>query len=153
MFDVLNKEWRKVMRRVWGVPPRTHCNLIPHIAECTPPEVFLYQRFIGFFASGINSENDVVSSLFHNSILYPTRLGRNLCCILDRANHSILNIKHINGSYLKKSIVQQWGRNVLECNIYKGQQIRELVLERDSLSPWILSKQQCQDIITILCTE
>ena len=98
MFNSLCTEWRKVMRRVWGVPPRTHCNLIPHIAQCTPPEVFLLQRFIGFFC--IQSNNDVLSSLFYNSLLYPTRLGRNLCYVLDEIDHCFMDINNLDVSSL-----------------------------------------------------
>ena len=152
-FNILCTEWRKVMRRVWGIPPRTHCNLITHIAECTPPEVFLYQRYAGFYFSGILSSNCIVSSLFHNSLFYPTRLGNNIRCILEKVNCCFSNIRNLSVTILKKRILQQWGSSVLEGNVFKGQQIRQLIEQRDSLSKWLLTKHQCQDIITILCTE
>jgi hypothetical protein len=153
VIDVICTEWRKVMRRVWRIPPRTHCDLLPHIAECTPPEVFLLQRFVGFYCSGLHSNNDVVSSLFNNSLFYPTRLGNNVRYILDKYDCNFMDIGVMSVSYIKKCIVQKWGSSISESNIQKGRQIRELIEQRDNIYGWLLNKEQCSNIISILCTE
>jgi hypothetical protein len=152
-FKEICTEWRKIMRRVWRVPPRTHCNLLPHIAECTPPDVFLYQRFTGFYFYGITSCNPIVCNMFNNSIFYPTRMGNNMRHVLEKIDLTTSHINLLCVSNIKKSFTQYWGNTILESDVYRGQQIRHLINQRDSLSDWLLSKQQCQDIVNVLCIE
>lgn len=52
--------WRKCVRRVWGLPYTTHCNLLPAIAMDFPVEFQIYKRFFNFFKSAVCSENSVV---------------------------------------------------------------------------------------------
>ena len=46
--NYLNKicvQWRKALRRVWNLPPNTHCDLLPLIASQTPIDIQLKSRF------------------------------------------------------------------------------------------------------------
>ena len=43
--------WRKALRRVWRLSPRTHCNTIYLLSECEPMEVIIQRRFINFASS------------------------------------------------------------------------------------------------------
>ena len=67
-----------------GLPPRTHCSLIPHVAMCIPPDVFLIQRFVGFYYSGTLCYNNTLSDVFNNARFYPTRLGNNVRHIFEK---------------------------------------------------------------------
>ena len=50
-IDSFCTEWRKALRRIWKVPPppRTHSCLLPHIAQCLPIDIIIYQGFYNFF--------------------------------------------------------------------------------------------------------
>ena len=51
--------WRKALKRVWRLSPRTHCNTIYLLAECEPMEIIIQRIFINF----VNSiQNNVVLS-------------------------------------------------------------------------------------------
>ena len=55
--------WRKCVRRIFRVPPLTHCHLLPGICNDVPIEKQLHSRFINFFSSCINSDNSLVRLL------------------------------------------------------------------------------------------
>ena len=53
--------WRKALRRVWRLSPRTHCNTIYLLSDCEPMEVIIQRRFINF-ANSIQN-NEVLSTI------------------------------------------------------------------------------------------
>jgi hypothetical protein len=67
-IDILYTEWRKMIRKIWKIPKRSHRSLLAHIAESTPINVILQQRFMKFVASGVKSKNDIVNNVFKNMI-------------------------------------------------------------------------------------
>ena len=48
------------------------------------------------------------------------------------------------------AIVDKWKGNCLPENIRLGCQVKELLLMRDSIDPWLLERQECQSIIDYL---
>ena len=53
--------WRKIIRRIWGLPYRTHCRFLPILVSENPPETQLLLRFSKFLFNAINSDNLHVS--------------------------------------------------------------------------------------------
>ena len=53
--------WRKCVRRVWGIPYRTHCDLLPGICNDRDVETQLISRSVKFLKSALASENYLVS--------------------------------------------------------------------------------------------
>ena len=53
--------WRKALRRVWRLSPRTHFNTIYLLSACEPMEVIIQRRFINF-ANSIHN-NEVLSTI------------------------------------------------------------------------------------------
>ena len=143
MNDVI-RAWHVVVRRVWRVPWRTHCNFLPHLAGVMPPELSFAKRAIQFSNSVINSKNKVVNMI--------TGMGR-------YGKHSILgaNIRHLTAKYeLKcKVIDSKWkslcqGQNEI---IRVCEQIKELCFMRDTHNTGILTRLDATSIIDQLCTE
>ena len=54
--EAVDIQWRKVMRRIWGLPYRTHCALLPHICKLLPPKVLFMIRFIFFYMNNVFSD-------------------------------------------------------------------------------------------------
>ena len=152
-FDDICTAWRKVMRRVWNIPNRTHNVLLPHIAMCIPPDVFLLQRFIGFFYDGILSINSVLSNMFYNSLHYSTRLGNNMRYVFEKCGYYFRYFNTTTCFMLKNACLRKWAKTFTDNDVYKGRQIRELIKHRDSRVNWLLNSDECQTIITNMCTE
>ena len=152
-FHILYKDWRKLVRRIWNIPYRSHCDLLPHVAECVPPNVFMPQRFINFFYAGLYCKNDVVRNIFKMSMLSDSRIGNNVRYILSKIGYSVNDIYTLSPAQITKNVLHDWARNVPESDIAKGYQIRELVYKRDSLSKWLLNTHECQMLINVLSTD
>ena len=61
--------WRKALRRVWRLSPRTHCNTIYLLSDCEPMEIIIQRIFINFANS---TQNNVVLStiMLRRTILF-----------------------------------------------------------------------------------
>ena len=139
----LFKAWRVAVRRVWRVPWRTHCNMLPHLADVMAPELWFAKRAINFVKLALNNSNDTVKTILSMSRLdaYST-FGGNVRLLEYRYN---LNIKNIN---------EKWQNTCeIESNLIRVvHQIKELCKMRDRGIGELLSREQCVDIISTLCT-
>jgi hypothetical protein len=149
-FMQLCTEWRKILRRIWKLPNRTHCNLLPHISKCIPPDVFLLQRFVSFFYNGLSSSNNTVATLFQASVASYSRLGRNIRFIIANLNLYVSEISHYNPKTIRTALVQKWASQTNELDIKKGHQISDLAFHRDKLNNWVLTKTECKSLIDLL---
>ncbi len=52
--------WRAGIRRVWGLPPNTHRNLLPSIACCPPLADVIVKRFISFVQRCLSCDCEIV---------------------------------------------------------------------------------------------
>ena len=149
-IDTLCKQWRKAMRRILHVNPRTHSRFLPHIVDTPPVHVTLMQRFVKFFYSGIRSKNNIVNFIFENALFSRSRLGSNIKYIL----LSYCNVKpalNHNVNYLCKSIYDSWLSSCSEEDIRISGQINELISHRDCIVPNGFNLEDTNDIIEFLC--
>ena len=47
-LEEMNVQWRKAIRRVWGLPYRAHSNLVYSICKLLPPEVIFLKKMLFF---------------------------------------------------------------------------------------------------------
>ena len=52
--------WRKMIRRIFNLPNRTHCALLPVIAQSHPVDIQMHRRSLNFFLMLYNSNNSLV---------------------------------------------------------------------------------------------
>ena len=135
--------YRKVLRRIWNLPWRTHNNLLTHISGYLPVDVVLEKRFVNFFHSGYYSDNAVLKFIFKQAVKCYSRIGRNFRHISKKYNVNILN-------KCQSEMVDAWRRTILGEDARIGVQIRELLLLRDSFEPWLLERHECQHVIDYL---
>ena len=96
--------WRKCVRRIWNIPPTTHCNFLEHLYEGSNLELQVLCRFVSLYFNVCNSDNNIVSmcsKLAHISQT-PTAVNRRkvLCLINNNGDIftngvSVTNIKNI----------------------------------------------------------
>ena len=68
--------WRKAVRRLYRLPYKTHCDLLPLIVNDLPCEVQLHMRFVSFFNSVCRSTSQL------------TRICSRLCIVGGNSNVS-----------------------------------------------------------------
>ena len=142
-INELNRAWRVAVRRVWRVPWRTRCNLLPHLAGAMAPEFSFDKRAIAFIKLCCESKNKTVHMI--------SGMGR-------FGKHSILgaNARHLTAKYnlSYKTLENEWRKLCSEQIelIRVSEQIKELCYMRDTHNTGILSMNDTKCIIDMLCT-
>ena len=143
-IESLYRQWRVAIRRVWKIPWHTHCRYLPHLAGVIDPYLWFAKRCLSFVKKAECSKN--------NTVVHITGIARN-------GAHSVLggNIRLLNEKYFSdfNAIRKQWEVQCVENNeaIRVVEQIRELIDSRDNyLSKTFLSREECNEIISVLCT-
>ena len=142
--------WRKVIRRVWNVPYRTHNYLLPYLLDDKPIHVQLFLRFSNFCLNAIHSKNSKVricASMLYFSNSCVANNCRSLCHILNCNSISSMSRHKLKNCITDKQQVH----NDHACQI--SYCIKELCNLRDgSLSCEFLTKNEICDFISLLCT-
>lgn len=132
--------WRKCIKRLFGIPQRTHSYLISHICCDFPVNVQLHCRFVNFVESCIASKNELV---------------RVACCIgIANPNSNIASSNSfINSKY---SLTDMKNRKTQIQNVYQTNvdtnQMREGTLVRDMLDLFYeCNDYDILDIIEDIC--
>ena len=73
--------WRKAMRRLCNISPRTHCNLLPLIVGDDPVDVQLHRRFVNFFSNLLSSTNSCVQILSKLALNSNSNVSKSVCFI------------------------------------------------------------------------
>ena len=151
----INIQWRKAIRRVWGLPYRAHNNLLYHICKYLPPEIDFYKRFVKYYFNAVKSDNKLISHIFRSAMTNDSMLGSNIRFILHKFNvnvNSVLNDVVNIQAYLVKKIVDDYKNLHNECDKRVGEHILDLIGHWDSLEIWLLNKKELQDVIDMLAT-
>ena len=77
--------WRKGVRRVWGLPADTHCELLPVICDSIPFLDIVFCHTTNFINCCLNSSNEIVNYVARRGIFLSrmrTPIGSNAlhCC-------------------------------------------------------------------------
>ena len=68
-FNELQLRWRKSIRYLLNLHPRTHNNLLPHIIGTPTVESQIFSRIMTFVSRGIKHSNAYISFFFKNCIV------------------------------------------------------------------------------------
>ncbi len=107
--------WRKCIRRLLNVPPKTHCALLNIICDDLPVDVQLHKRFIKFYQSCLKSGNICIQMC---SKLVMNGSGSDVCDSLTFLAHKYnfqredvlrLNIQRLNVFDVTDSVLQRAG--------------------------------------------
>lgn len=143
-MGVLFRAWRVAIRRVWRVPWRTHCSLLPHLAGVMSPELLFSKRTLKFVLMGLENENENVMTLLRMGVQGSYSLFGANCRSLDyKFNLSI------------KNIFEKWNYVISteENTIKKADMIIDLCRMRDRNYGEFLSINECKDLINYLCLD
>ena len=143
--------WRKAIRKVFGLPYRTHCDLLPVIAECSHIETQLLCRLVKFVNGDISSHNVQLNLLMNIAI------NGSLSHMSDNINHMLSKAKitrHMVKSYNINNLLDIVNKNVnipSENSLKVGAFVRTVVFDRDYAT--FLSIEELNSILNIICTE
>ena len=149
-IDRIYVTWRKIIRRLWNVPYRTHGRLLPVLLDDYSIEVQFMLRFSNFILKASQSDNSHISMCANLAYFSDTPVAGNMRVLAQVLNtDSVINIKI---KHVKNRIVHMH-HNVLSEDVkYTASYIKELCYIRDgSHTCDILSDTDVKSIIDILC--
>ena len=125
-------QWRKAHRQALSLPYRTHCDLVPLIAENTPIEIFLDCKFLSSYKSAATSDNSIVNYMAKNCLFnHESTMGRNLTHLLQKYNLQVNNILSYSKELIRKHCYQKWKSEVNPEYIIHAQIVREIILVKE----------------------
>ena len=142
--------WRKSVRRLFDLPYRTHCELLPIIADCQHIETQLLCRLSKFVSKSLSSHNDYLSLLMSIA----TNGSRS---ILSNSFNLILAKSNLSRGMFKTHTLSQLLKYVCninaptESNYQTGVFARSVVYDREC--PTFLSVDNLSEILNVICTE
>ena len=146
----------QAVRRLFKLPYRTHCNLLPLIVNDFPIDVQLHLRFLKFLITIVNSNNNIISICVKQAINSgKSSVCKNLLFISEKYNLP-RNIIHSKFTSLKKNILSYLSLNENNHLLELAGFIQEIIhndnnfLEEDELS-FLLNDLCCsQTFLSIL---
>ena len=103
----LSTAWRKGLRRLWGLPYRTHSVLLAPLCGMLPLEYELLCRSANFINKCLASCNEVVSFVARNGVFVQrmaSPIGRNAKWCCDTVDLSLYNIRSIRKDFVFRCV-------------------------------------------------
>ena len=121
-------KWNKALRRVLGIPYRTHIGILPMIALHMPIEVSLHCRFLKFFKTNHSSENSIVKYISEYAMTsVNSTMGRNIRLISSRLNMPVCELLRSNDMQLRAFCYNKWFDMVREDYKVHSSVIRDMI--------------------------
>ena len=151
-------QWRKSHRQALSLPYRTHCDLIPLIADNTPIEIFLHCKFLAFYKSAATSKNSIVNYMAKTCFFnQESTMGRNMTHLLHKYNLQVNNILSYSKDLIKKHCYQKWKSEVNPQYLIHAQIVREIIMVKEERLQITFTCDagdfSADSIINTLCTE
>ena len=145
-------QWRKKLRRVLSVSNMTHCDLLPLIADNMPLKVKLDCKYIGFYKSIANSDNDLVRyaakcKLFDHS----STMGRNITYLIHKYELQVEDLLTLSKYKIKDHCYNKWINQIKEEYITYSLIIKEMIMMKENRTVRLFSDIDCNFIIEFLC--
>ena len=123
--------WRKAVRKLLGLPMRTHCDLLHEIVFCLPIDTQLHKRFIQFAVNCLNSANRCINMCAHLAV---NGSSSKFCKSMNFIAHRYKINKYDLHSHNISHAINKWvNTNHYEVNKCKAGAIREFITWRNEL--------------------
>ena len=146
-------KWRKYHRIALEVPNKTHCDLLPLIADNMPLGCTLDLKFISFFKSIATSENSIVKYIAKCMLNYHTStLCRNMLHIRYKYNINLDDILTASKGKIRKIIYNKWITGIDQEYPFRASIVKDMHGIKEERYTRIYSNNECNDIIEFFCT-
>ena len=137
-------DWRKALRSMWRLNPRTHCDLITALSSQIPLIVNLKKRFAKFINRCLSSHNTTLQFISCVAINNPfSRTGTNYRDLLNY--HGILNSNNV--------IQSEWSKKLIPLH-NDVKTLQKLIEIRDGYKECFgFTQEDINNFITNLCTK
>ena len=125
-------QWRKAHRQALSLPYRTHCDLIPLIAENVPIEIFLDCKFLAFYKSAATSNNSIVKYIATSRLFsYESTMGRNMIHLLHKYNLQVEDVLSLSKNAMREHCYQKWKSEINQEYVVHAQIVKEFIMVKE----------------------
>ena len=111
--------WNKGVRRVIGIPYKTHTALLGPIIDSCHLSIVLVKRFCKFVDSMLTSDNEIVKVIITKAIASAqSPIGINIAILRNRYDIHVRNVKKF--MCIKKLCTKEHSRRYSRCTIREG---------------------------------
>lgn len=145
--------WRKAIRKLFGLPDHTHCNLLPSIAECMPIQVQLINRMTRFISSCLSDNNRTVQLLSQLALRGSgSNMSKSINFIMSKYRMDPLCFTSEVNMYTEK-FRKAYYTEVNEKLRVETSLIRDILADLHDADFTFLSKEELQSMLFYTCTK
>jgi len=145
--------WRKSMRTVWNLSPRTHCAIVACLMNKFCDLHIFMSRSINFTLKSLQHENMIVSYILNTAVqLGTSTFFKNFKLGADSLNLTTENFHLCSEKDLSRVLTQLCHEKCKPINDRcKAQAVRDLCGVRDGIIHNFLTFHECNELINELC--
>ena len=141
----LYTQWRKAHRRILSVPYRTHCELLPLIAENMSIETRLDCKYLSFYKAIATSKNSIVNYVARSKLHdFSSTMGKNMNHLMHKYNIRVEDILQTSKKQMNTLCYQKWAEEINEQSISYAHIIRELIKLKEGNLQLIFSNKDIE---------
>ena len=146
-------QWQKKHRRILSVSNMAHCDLLPLISDDMPLELKLECKYIGFYRSIANSNNNLVRYTSKCKMYdYSSTLGRNMTHLIHKYDLQVDDMLALSKNKMKEHCYNRWINHIKEKYITYSLIIKDMIMMKENRCVRYFSNTDCNFIINTLCT-
>ena len=147
-FDTMNTQWRKSIRYLLNLHPRTHCNLLPYIVGTPTAEQQMHARILCFFRRGLMHKSNYVRFFFRNCLVEKhSWMSRNVHSLCHKLSIAPAELSSKSERWLKSQCKH------MEPADWRAGLVCELLSCRDGTMECPLTPQELSDTLNFLCID
>ena len=147
-------QWRKALRKMWSLPNRSHCKLLPLITDTLPIEVIMFHRVFNFYTKAVNSSNRLVSYIAKNcKNVHSSLMSNNVNYILYKCNLHLEDLMKFSESQFKKICLDTWCYNLNDNDYQVAITIKDVIHMREGYYPNFFCDEDSKYLIHYLSTQ
>lgn len=143
--------WRKCVRRLFKLPPRTHSVFIPLLVRTPDLQTQLVMRFSKFVFKCLHNSNAIVRLC--TKLCFSSTSSVNSNVTLMRSRLSISSSDLFVSPPLSRMLYARWRASVDEAHIERCALITELLNSRDGLIETPLNRNELEFMLSFVCIE
>ena len=141
------------LKRIWNLPCNTHYDILPLITSQIPIEIQLKCRFLKFYRSLSESENNLIRYLSRlKTFSSNSTMGNNLNQILYDLDVDIFELEMLSLNKIKKMYYDKWLSSVNGLYLIHSKYIYDLCMMKEKIVSNNQYIHECEFFIRFFCT-